>query len=233
MSSKTPLFRVIGPIAAIALVAVTLSCPPAAADDPQSYLYQESTGKAVKTFSWTHRSSPPQEIITVEEQGATFINLCDRSGPTLSWKMTKGSHTAIEAIRRNDQLQISGTLAGKPIQTTETIDDRPWYQPLSYALRSFVESAETQISFWTIRADSLEVVAMQAKKGRVEEVSVAGEKVMAQRVEISREGFLAAFWQGSFWFRETDRVFVRYQAVHGPPGTDETIVQLLDETAKK
>ncbi len=80
-----------------------------------------------------------------------------------------------------------------------------------------------------IRSDNLEVVEMQAVKGKVEEITVAGRKVRARKVVIRRRGILAALWQAAFWFREDDRIFVRYQGVHGPPGTDETVVQLSQE----
>ena len=218
-----------GSLAGIVLFSILTTNSAPAADDHPIYRYQESTGKSVKTFTWRHRSSPPQEVITVEEEDGIFVNLCDRTGQTLSWKATKTGHSSIQAVRRGNQLQLSGISSGKQISVTEQIDDRPWYQPLSYSLRPFLDSAESEISFWTIRADSLEVVAMQAEKGPIEEIMVAGEKVAAQRVKISRTGLLASLWQGTFWFRLTDRIFVRYQAVHGPPGTDETIVQLREE----
>ena len=80
-----------------------------------------------------------------------------------------------------------------------------------------------------IRSDNLEVVVMQEVKGKVEEITVAGRKVRARKVVIKRPGILAALWQTAFWFKDDDRIFVRYQGVHGPPGTDETVVQLSQE----
>lgn len=109
------------------------------------------------------------------------------------------------------------------------VDDRPWYQPMSFSLGAFLATSRSEVSFWTIRSDKLEVVAMQAEKGEVEEVTVAGRRVRARKVVIRRQGTLAAVWQASFWFREDDRIFVRYQGVHGPPGTDEAVVQLSQE----
>jgi len=56
--------------------------------------------------------------------------------------------------------------------------------------------------------------------------------VLARKVTLSRQGILAAFWQANFWFRESDRIFIRYQGTHGPPGTSETVVLLLQEFGK-
>lgn len=197
------------------------------------YLYRENTGKAEKNFQWSQISSAQDEVITVNEQDATFVNHCDRTGKTHAWDFQQGRQTTIHVVRAGNILRISGILGGKPIETTETIDDRPWYQPLSFSLRSFFDSPETKISFWMIRSDNLKVVTMQAKKGESEEITVAGKKVRAQKVVLSREGLLAGFWQATFWFRQDDRIFVRYQGIHGPPGTSETVVQLLKEFQKR
>ncbi|HSO09404.1 MAG TPA: hypothetical protein VLR45_05405 [Desulfoprunum sp.] len=57
-----------------------------------------------------------------------------------------------------------------------TVDDRPWFQPLSFSLGAFLATPQSEVSFWMIRSDNLEVVAMQAAKGEVEEITVAGRK---------------------------------------------------------
>lgn len=195
-------------------------------------LYLESTGMKEKTFQWRH-PTVQEEVIIVNEEDAAFVNHCDRAGSTYAWDFQQGRQTVIHAVREGNVLRISGTLRGKPIDTAQTIDERPWFQPLSFSLRSFLDSPETKTSFWTIRSDNLEVVTMQAKKGDTEEITVVGRRIQARKVEIRREGFLAAFWQATFWFRKGDRVFVRYQGIHGPPGTRETVVQLSKELYKK
>jgi len=196
------------------------------------FLYQETTGKTLKNFQWRQVSSKQREIITVTEEDATFSNYCDRTGNTYAWNFEKESNTSIRVTREGNLLKISGIFSGNRIDTTEIIDDRPWYQPLSFSLRSFLDTSETRTSFWTIRSDTLEVVAMQAKKGNLDEITVAGKKVLARKVTLSRQGILAAFWQANFWFRESDRIFLRYQGTHGPPGTSETVVHLLQEFEK-
>ena len=196
------------------------------------FLYQETTGKKQKNFQWRQDSSGQGEVITVTEENAAFSNHCDRKGNTYAWNFENGSKTSIRVIREGNLLKISGIFSGNSIETTESIDDRPWYQPLSFSLRSFLDTSETRTSFWTIRSDTLEVVAMQAKKGNLDEITVAGKKVLARKVTLSRQGILAAFWQANFWFRESDRIFIRYQGTHGPPGTSETVVHLLQEFEK-
>ena len=215
----------------ILVLAISTGSVDAAPANPV-YHYQENTGKSVKTFKWHQLSSVKEEIITLTEEDAVFANHCDRAGRMHVWDFRQGQQTAIQVVRDGNLLKISGLLRGDAIQKEEKIDDRPWYQPLSFSLRSFLDSPETRISFWMIRSDNLQVMAMQAKKEGIEEIMVAGKTVRAQKVILSREGLFAAFWQSVFWFREDDRFFVRYQGVHGPPGTSETIVQLLPSLPK-
>jgi hypothetical protein len=186
----------------------------------------------VKYFTWSHLSIGGEEVIEVKEKDAIFVNHCDRFGKTHAWEFQKGSETAGHVVRDGNVMRIAGVSRGKSIDSVQTIDERPWFQALSFSLRSFLDSHETKVSFWTIRSDNLEIVPMQAEKGEFEEIVVAGKKVLAQKVQLRREGFLAAFWQATFWFRKDDRVFVRYQGVHGSPGSDETVVQLSEELAR-
>jgi hypothetical protein len=194
-----------------------------------AFLYLENIGTKVSEFRWSRASAGEQEVITVDEEGATFVNRCDRLGRTLSWQFHQEPGTDIEIVRTGNQLRFAGTLHDKHINRTESIDDRPWYQPLSFSLRSFLDSPQNRISFWTVRSDNLELVAMQAEKRGTEEVMVSGRNIQARKIRIRREGLLASLWHATFWFRENDHLFVRYQAVHGPPGTSETVVQLARE----
>ncbi len=200
---------------------------PLAAETPQlSWLYRETTGNKTKEFEWRHSSLSGQEVITVHEEDATFVNRCDPSGRTLFWQFRRKDQADVEAVRHGNRLQISGTLDGRRIDVTRAIDDRPWYQPLSFSLRFFLDSGLPEASFWTIRSDTLEVVTMRAERKGTEEIEVAGRRTPAFKVEVRRDGLLSSFWHGSFWFRKDDLQFVRYAAVHGPPGTGETVVQL-------
>ncbi|MDO8948341.1 MAG: hypothetical protein Q7U88_14480 [Desulfocapsaceae bacterium] len=192
----------------------------------QSYLYQERNGVKVKEFLWNRISSTQEELVTVNEEDATLINHCDLGGQTLAWHFQQGTLTDIQARREGNLLKLTGILRGERVERTEQLDDRPWYQPLSFSLRGFLSSGEGRRSFWMIRSDNLELVTLQAEKMGIEEVMVLGRKVQAQKVEIRKEGIFASLWHGDYWFRTGDNLFVLYQGVHGPPGTPETVVQL-------
>lgn len=219
--------------AAICLLLSFGAMPLAAATARTAWLYQENTGWQVKKFQWQHASFADREVITVHEENGVFVNHCDRTGRTLSWQFRQGESTDIEAVRRGNELKITGTMEGRRIDSTHTLDERPWYQPLSFSLRFFLAAGVSETSFWTIRSDTLDVVTMQAKRQGADEVEIAGQSVPALKVEIRRAGLFSSLWHGTFWFREADGLFVRYQGVHGPPGTSETVVQLQREMRRR
>lgn len=232
MTYCIPLHRLASAVAGCLLLAAG-AMPLAAATARTTWLYQENTGRQVAKFQWQHASLADREVITVHEENGVFVNHCDRTGRTLSWQFRQGESTDIEAVRRGNELKITGTLEGRRIDSTHTLDERPWYQPLSFSLRSFIEAGVSETSFWTIRSDTLDVVTMQAKRQGSDEVEIAGQMVPALKVEIRRAGLFSSLWHGTFWFREADGLFVRYQGVHGPPGTSETVVQLQGEMRRR
>lgn len=195
------------------------------------YSYQETVGDKKIPFFW--KATEQEDLISIDvyEEKTSFTNLCYKNGKTVKWTIKEeGVHDAI-AKRVGNVIKITGIRFGKEIDEEIKIDNRPWYQPLSYSLGEFLESDAKTKSFWVIRADKLEVIALKAKKIGEEELEYDGKKVLTRKVEIRPDGFLSAFWFGTYWYRKSDNLFLRYQSVHGMPGTDETIVELIDSPA--
>ncbi len=189
--------------------------------------YQEKVGDKVIPFNWQAKQSDDRVTITVFEDKKAFYNLCTPDGETLKWRITeKGKHD-IHAVRQGNTLLISGIRNGKEFSEEISIDERPWYQPLSFSLGKFLNSTAQETSFWVIRADNIEVIALTAKKIGEEVLRIKGEDIPTQKVEIRAEGFFSKFWSARYWYRKNDNLFMRYQSVHGLPGTDETIVELV------
>jgi len=194
--------------------------------------YRETVGNASTYFSWRIEKTGQQRIISVQEKNTTFIIHCSDTGETRRYKVKDSDNNHdILAERQNDELKISGIRLGKAYNETVKIDKRPWYQALSYSLRTFLESKDDAMTFWTIRNDTFEVTSLQAKKEGEEEVLVNGQKIAADKVVLRAEGFYAPFWHGTYWYRKGDMLFLMYRSVHGPPGTAETVVELMEEAA--
>jgi hypothetical protein len=195
-----------------------------------TYSYRETMGEVTTYFYWQLEEQEQQRIVTVHEKKKSFVNLCSVDGATWRWQLkdTDNNHDII-AERQGDELKISGVRYGEVYEETVELDERPWFQPLSYSLRNFLGSEEESMSFWTIRTDTVEATTLQVKKAGEEEIPVNGKKIMAQRVELRAEGFFSHFWHGTYWFRKSDKLFLMYRSVHGSPGTLETVVELTGE----
>ena len=147
-------------------------------------------------------------------------------GSTLSWTMVSPPDTRLRAERKADKLHLQGTLQGKAVDKQLPLGDKPWFQSLSYSLSRMVALKRAKTDFWFLRSDELELLGMRAELAGKEQMVADGKTVAAQRVRIKLDSLIAAFWEASYWFRETDQVFLRYRGVNGPPGTDETMIDL-------
>jgi hypothetical protein len=110
---------------------------------PGSYSYRETTGEVTTYFSWKLEEHEQQIRVTVHEKKKSFVNFCSADGTTWRWqfKDTNNNHYII-AERQGDELKIAGVRSGEVYEETVDLDERPWYQPLSYSLRNFLGSEE-------------------------------------------------------------------------------------------
>lgn len=190
--------------------------------------YREQTGDDQFTFTWqTNRESGG--ITVIQHQGDEFFSsLNTADGETQRWHYVKRPDTDVRAERDGDRLVFTGHLAGKAIDRIQPIDGRPWLQPLSFSLRQLAASDQQIATFWTVRPDTLDVLAMQAEKAGSEQiVADNGVAHLANKVILRPDGLLAPLWQAEYWFRQGDNTFLQYRGTHGPPGTAETRICLI------
>lgn len=194
------------------------------------YSYRETVGGMITPFYWKVEEQGKKRIVSVYENEKSFINLCSADGATWQWQLKDPDkkHDII-AKRQGNELTLSGVRNGETYEETVELDERPWYQPLSYSLGNFLRSDEKSRSFWMIRADTVEVTTLEVEKKGEEEIFVNQKAVVAQKVVLRPEGFYAHFWHGTYWFRKSDKIFLMYRSVQGLPGTAETVVELMGE----
>lgn len=203
--------------------------PPPPSEVPKGvFEYHEIVGDKIIPFSWKAERKQDKVAITVYEEEKFFYNLCTADGATLKWRMeVEGVHD-VTAFRNDNTLHIEGIRFGKEYSEQVTIDERPWYQPLSFSLGGFLDSDEQKTSFWVIRADKIDVIALTAEKVGEEDILFNEEVMPAQMIEIRAEGFRSQFWHATYWYRKSDNLFLRYESIHGLPGTSATIVKLVE-----
>jgi len=192
----------------------------------ESHWYRETTGKQIFDFFWEWIDSNPH-VITVAGNGEYFSNMCGLSCRTIEWRFVREG-TDIRAIRDDDVIRMEGKFNGKPFIKGFRIDDNPWYQPLSFSLRCFLDNPEPETLFWMIRPDTLDVTKFKIKKLGREAFIYNGRPTWTQKMELGLTSLLEGLWQAHYWFREEDGVFVQYRGVHGLPGTPETLVRMIE-----
>ena len=166
--------------------------------------------------------------VTQHQGEETFRSVNTAEGATSSWHYTKVPDTDVRVERVGNQLRFTGRVAGAAIDKQQQIDGRPWFQPLSYSLRCMVARQQAQASFWTIRPDTLETLTLQAaREGSDLLPQEHGPALTASKMVIRLDGVLSALWSAEYWFRQGDNLFVHYRGTHGPPGTAETVISLV------
>lgn len=190
----------------------------------EQYVYCEEVGLEKECFSWT-LNEKDEAAITSRGENSLFYNLCSLGGATLKWSVEKENEN-IAGERIGNEIHIRGRVDGLKVRKSYNIGEEPWFQPLSYSLRSFIRSGAEKIYFWTIRPDTLDCVRMKAIKRGVENVNIDGNRVKARKVVVRSAGMLSFFWHCIYWFEEDSGLFVQYEGVHGPPGTPKTVVRL-------
>lgn len=219
-------------LAMVAVIGLALFLPAAAlaeqGQEPQTEIlrYRQQTGKAAHIYTWKMEKQGDKVFITLEEPEATFTNLCAPDGSTLAWTMVAQPDTRLRAERKGKTLHLQGTLKGKTVAKELALGSKPWFQSLSFALSRMVALKRTKSEFWFLRADELELLGMRAELAGKDQVEADGKTIATERVRIKLDNLMAAFWEASYWFREADQVFLRYRGVNGPPGTDETLIDL-------
>ncbi len=192
----------------------------------ERYEYTQSTGSTVAIITW-EKDSADETVIRVRQGTNTFFNYCDPSGTTYRWRF-QSPDTDIHVHRRANTLHITGTSKGKVVSRQIELDSSDWFQPLSYSLRQFLASDRSSVVFWTVRSDNLKAIKLKAVKECVEDIRIGDHLIETQRIKVFPVGLYYRFWTGTYWYRLSDRFFVKYKGNSGIPipGARDTIVEL-------
>lgn len=220
-----------GPAAILVVVALLIvSAGGLGAETTGRAQYVETTGpERILLTSWELPKSDGYLLESRSENGEQHEVFVDKSLATKWWDYrdpAKGID--IHAQRSGSALLIRGTLKGKPFERREEIDSSPWYQSIERSFEPLALAPEgSTTEFWVLQPDTLRARKIQARNEGVDRLMIEGQSVSAARLRISLPGFLAAFWSSSYWYRLSDGKFVRFEGLHGPPGSPVTTVELI------
>jgi len=192
------------------------------------YTYKETKGDRSVVFSWELEKGDRIRV-TVRREDERFVNILDASGATWGWEVHRPRESLV-ARREGNAIFLAGQRKGEAVRKEISIDEAPWYQPLSYSLGKFSGSDKEEVEFWIVRPDKLSPVRMRAEKKGVEEISLGGSDVKARKVRVSLDGMLSKLWHAHCWYRAEDGIFLQYEGRNGPPGTPVTRIRLLKDS---
>jgi hypothetical protein len=214
----------------VCLVLMLSPCP-SAAEQMESYRYQQLTGSQVVYIDWQLAKGETLRLQTRQQEELTQTRLSSDLS-TLSWKiLNPQNRTDLTVNRAGDTLAMQGVFAGEVINKEVQIDAAPWYQALSVSLRQFIAPGQDSIQFWTIRPDTLDVHRLQAVRQENTFLKIGHDSIPSILLKIQPFGWRASLWSAQYWLRENDGVFIRYQSRSKVPGAPSVSVVLVDPDA--
>ena len=178
------------------------------------HTYVQRQGSKEIKLVWSLQKSDENIIIRSQTPAKQFKNLCKPNGNTIKWSFKK-ENTDIKAIRKDNTIHFQGIRKGKKFKKIEEIDSAPWFQPLSYSLRALLNSQKDETRFWMISPDTLKIHKLFAQKSDHEQIRINDKLVETTAVNVSLNKFISTFWKGTYWFKEQDKLFVKFQGKKG------------------
>jgi hypothetical protein len=218
---------------AVAVLALTL----ATASHARTFVYRETTGGSVESYSETDLVSPEGPVVRIENAKQIMTARTDSSRRV--WKceiVGKPDSAAVTAQRTADDRV---TIRAGASTAIKKIDGAPWYVSMN-ALSDFVKSERKRREFWVISADfadmssvekGVSMLKLAAVRKKPQRVSCDGATVYAIKIVITFADWRSLFWHADYWYRPDDGVMVRSEQVRGGPGTPTTVVELVESHA--
>lgn len=195
----------------------------------EQYQYREQKGKEVAEVT-VNRTSEGGFIRTeISGKGVTAVsfNEIGNLGATRRWQYDAGAAAQYSASRDRNIVTITGKEERKPYENGAGLDDNPWFQDLGLSLGRFSKTPFPDLVFWTIKEGEAEPTLLKAKKRGAETVSINGQSVATQKIEIGSDDFFLKLWTAFYWFRDSDGLLVKYQSDPGIPGMSATVGTLV------
>lgn len=186
----------------------------------QTQVYLYSCGKDQATVSWEEQRKDDFIYLTTRQGGETHSYVLTSDYRTVSWEYSdpdKG--TDIRVVRENGVYRIDGTIHYESYSKTCGSKGAPWYQQVGFHIGYSIRNSPT-FRFECIRPDNLKVYVMQAVG---KEVAVRAG-VREQRIHVRLTGMLSRFFGCDYFIDASTGRLIRYEGVHGGPGTPKTII---------
>jgi hypothetical protein len=194
-----------------------------------TWQYRETTKGIEKLFTIEVVQETDKMMRLVERSSTTTheYHLNKKDGSILTWKMKKNG-TAMKAIRTANTIKLCIEKNGKKRTETKELGKTPWIQSMEVGLQWFVNNKKKTIQeFWIIRPTDGSIEKLVAKKKIEEKIKIREREYNTIQVEVTVPGWRSMFWGVDYWYKKDNGVFVKYKGADGPPGTPETVTELV------
>ncbi len=215
----------------LAIIMIAVSAGDLSAD-PDALGYRERTGDSVEYLTATERIiNDTLELSSRSTTRETHIVMAGEDLESLSWTHRHPAEdTEYTAVRDGRTIEVSGRSQGEEVAEIFTLrGEAPWIQSIERSLREFALSEDRRMEFWTIQPGDIQLRKLQALRRGRDTVAVDDTPTDAWEIRLSLPGIASLFWSATYWFRTSDGLFVRSEAVRGWPGTPVTVVELVEE----
>lgn len=205
----------------------------AAAGAQVTLIYRQATGARVDRIEISDQPQPNGAVLGVfATSGETYRIESDQSGGVTTCRFEfPPERTSWTARREGTSLRLEGTVQGRSISRTFTIDGHPWYESAERSLQRYAVSGSREpVKFWMVEPYGGIAYLMTGRAERRERVEVNGKLVEAVRVIVRPAGIMSFIWSSTYWYSPVDGTFLKSQSVRGilslaPP----TVIELLED----
>jgi hypothetical protein len=130
----------------------------------------------------------------------------------LTWRHHAGKYADFSLVRQNDRIDINGTLSGKPLKKTLTIDNSPWYQIIPLGMQRAAIDTVGKSKFWAISIDKpffLKQVCFNLSS--ISDTILPIDKDVSCLCMQVRIPVIYGIWKGEYFIRKYDNSFIYYQ----------------------
>ncbi|MFH1429292.1 MAG: hypothetical protein ABIH39_06065 [Candidatus Margulisiibacteriota bacterium] len=195
----------------------------------RKYIYKEQTGTDVNSVEMIFKETDTGSILKLLSRNEIWEtnSATDNAARNITLTYTD-SEDQISVTREDNYLLFSGMQNSKEIIKSVRIDSNGWYGSI-FMFRGFVLSDLKQITAYMAVFNDQTAQKLVAIKGDIETITVNGKEYQAQKVKFTLPDWRSIFWASYYWFRVSDGVLVKTEETRGPPGTLETVMELITE----
>jgi hypothetical protein len=214
-------------------IGVTTIAAPSKSIANKRFVFHEQTGDDVTQYEIRVRPyGEGYRIYGSFNDRDTFVE-CDASLAHQRLEIDRKAQEHLITYQREGKT-ITGAIGDETI--TKKMSDDPWYQMLEIS-KKFITSKGDLGKFWVVsdqmgehtKEPGFSAIKLQARGEGTETIQHQGQDVETMKILVRLTGLRSAFWQAEYWYRPSDGVLLRYEAVRGGPGTPKTIITLLEE----